>query len=127
MEPPGHSTLPGSLYSAPQDSFRSTGPRSGVRRTTPLLYTRDGADLVIVASKGGYGRHPAWYHNLRAHPDTTVQVKAEILPVRARIADPAERRRLWPRVVRTYSQFEHYQQRTPREIPLVILEPRRSA
>jgi F420H(2)-dependent quinone reductase len=106
--------------------LQHVGAKSGTRRTTPLLYTRDGDNLVLVASKGGYSKHPAWYHNLRAHPDTTVQVKAETLPVHARVASSEERRRLWPQVVETYSPYEQYQQRTDRKIPLVILEPRRT-
>jgi deazaflavin-dependent oxidoreductase (nitroreductase family) len=85
---------------------------------------RSGADLVLVASKGGYPKHPAWFHNLLAHPETTVQVGRERRAVRARVADPAERARLWPEVVRFYSGFATYQERTEREIPLVILEPR---
>ncbi len=106
--------------------LQHVGAKSGTRRTTPLLYTRDGDNLVLVASKGGYSKHPAWYHNLGAHPDTTVQVKAERVPVHARVASPEERRRLWPLIVETYSIYERYQRRTDREIPLVILEPRRT-
>jgi deazaflavin-dependent oxidoreductase (nitroreductase family) len=100
------------------------GAKSGVRRTNALLYVRDGENLVIVASKGGHPRHPAWFHNLRAHPDTTVQVGSRRVPVRARLAGPAERARLWPRVVAAYAGYEDYQRRAPREIPLVVLEPR---
>ena len=100
------------------------GARSGKRRTSPLVYVRDGEDLVIVASKGGHPRHPAWFHNLRAHPDTTVQVGSERRAVRARTAEPDERARLWPRAVETWGGYEGYQRRTDREIPLVILEPR---
>lgn len=100
------------------------GARSGRRRTTPLLYVDDPPNLVIVASKGGHPRHPAWYHNLRANPDTTVQVGAERRAVRARVATPAERERLWPKAVAAYSGYRDYQERTGREIPLVILEPR---
>ena len=99
-----------------------TGP--GVQRTTPLVYLATGSDLVLVASKSGHPNNPAWYHNLLAHPETTVQVGRERRPVRARVADPAERTRLWPEVVRLLSIFDTYQQRTEREIPLVILEPR---
>jgi deazaflavin-dependent oxidoreductase (nitroreductase family) len=99
------------------------GAKSGIKRTTPLLYIEDDPNLVIVASKGGYPKHPAWYHNLRAHPDTTVQVGSERRAVRARIAQPEERARLWPRVVETYRSYAEYQERTDREIPLVILEP----
>ncbi len=100
------------------------GAKSGKRRTTPLAYIRDGDDLVIVASKGGYAKHPAWFHNLRAHPDTTVQVGSERREVRARVAPEDERDRLWPKVVDTYSGFADYQRSTDRKIPLVILERR---
>jgi deazaflavin-dependent oxidoreductase (nitroreductase family) len=100
------------------------GARSGVRRTSPLVYVRDGADVVIVASKGGHPKHPAWFHNLLAHPDIEVQIGSERRPVRARVAESEERERLWPMAVQTYSGYTGYQQRTEREIPLVILEPR---
>lgn len=99
------------------------GARSGLERTTPLVYIEDGANLVIVASKGGHPRHPAWFHNLRANPDTTVQVGSRRRAVRARVASPDERARLWPRVVDAYPGYGGYQRRTDREIPLVILEP----
>jgi deazaflavin-dependent oxidoreductase (nitroreductase family) len=100
------------------------GAKSGVERTSPLLYIEDGPNLVIVASKGGYPSHPAWFHNLRANPEATVQVGSERRPVRARVATPAERARLWPRAVDAYGGYAEYQSRTGREIPLVILEPR---
>jgi deazaflavin-dependent oxidoreductase (nitroreductase family) len=100
------------------------GARSGVKRTSPLLYVEDGRDLVIVASKGGFPRHPAWYHNLIANPDTTVQVGSELRPVHARVARPEERDRLWALAVAGYSGYEEYKARTDREIPLVVLQPR---
>ncbi len=100
-----------------------TGAKSGIRRTSPLAYVDDGRDVVIVASKGGFPKHPAWYHNLRAHPDTTVQVGRDRRSVRARVATAAERERLWPMAVATYSGYRGYQERTDREIPLVVLEP----
>ncbi len=100
------------------------GAKSGTRRTTPLVYISDGRDVVVVASKGGHPRHPAWFHNLRANPDTAIQIGSEVRDVRARVASPEERERLWPRAVETYSGYRGYQQRTGREIPLVILEPR---
>ena len=102
------------------------GAKSGKRRTTPLTYLREGEKLVIVASKGGHPKNPAWFHNLRANPDTTVQVGSRRRPVRARVATRAERTRLWPRVVDLYGGYRDYQERTEREIPLVILEPRTS-
>ena len=100
------------------------GARSGRRRTTPLVYVPDGDDVVLIASKGGHPRHPAWFHNLRANPDATVQIGAERRPVHARVATAQERRRLWPKVVEAYRGYEGYQSRTDREIPLVIVEPR---
>jgi deazaflavin-dependent oxidoreductase (nitroreductase family) len=100
------------------------GAKSGAKRTTPLTYLRDGDAFVLVASKGGHPSNPAWFHNLRAHPDVTVQVGSKRLPVRARVAIPAERTRLWPKVVDLYGGYAGYQARTGREIPLVILEPR---
>jgi deazaflavin-dependent oxidoreductase (nitroreductase family) len=100
------------------------GAKSGIKRTSPLLYVADGEDLVIVASKGGYPKHPAWFHNLRAHPDTTVQVGREHRAVHARVATPAERERLWPLAVESYSGYADYQRKAEREIPMVILEPR---
>jgi len=102
------------------------GAKSGATRTSPLLYFPDGENLVIVASKGGFPKHPAWYHNLLANPDTLVQVGTERRPVHARVADPEERMRLWPTAVRMYSGYADYQARSKgREIPLVVLEPRR--
>ena len=100
------------------------GARSGAKYTSPLVYVRDGTDYVIVASKGGYPKHPGWYHNLVAHPDTTIQVGSQHLDVRARVASPAERARLWPMAVKTYRGYTGYQERAGREIPLVVLSPR---
>jgi deazaflavin-dependent oxidoreductase (nitroreductase family) len=101
------------------------GAKSGIERTSPLLYFRDGEDLVIVASKGGFPKHPAWYHNLKANPDTTVQVASHHLAVRARVASLEERERLWPLAVKAYHGYEDYAARSKgREIPLVVLEPR---
>jgi deazaflavin-dependent oxidoreductase (nitroreductase family) len=100
------------------------GAKSGIERTTPLVYVEDGDDLVLVASKGGYPRNPAWFHNLRAHPEATVQVGSRRRAVRARVAGTSERDRLWPKAVAVYGGYEDYQERTDREIPLVILEPR---
>ena len=100
------------------------GARSGRKRTTPLVYLDDGDDLVIVASKGGAPRNPAWFHNLRANPDTSVRVGTRRRRVRAHVADARERARLWPMVVDRYSGYADYQERTEREIPVVVLERR---
>jgi F420H(2)-dependent quinone reductase len=100
------------------------GARSGEPRTSPLVYVADGDDVVLVASKGGHPRNPAWYHNLRANPDVTVQIGRERRAVRAREATPGERPRLWAEAVRTYGPYRDYQERTDRQIPLMVLEPR---
>jgi deazaflavin-dependent oxidoreductase (nitroreductase family) len=100
------------------------GAKSGAKRTSPLLYVEDGPDIVIVASKGGFPKHPAWFHNLMASPDTTVQVGSERRAVHARVATAEERDRLWAKAVEAYGGYEDYRARTDREIPLVVLEPR---
>jgi deazaflavin-dependent oxidoreductase (nitroreductase family) len=101
------------------------GAKSGAKRTSPLLYIEDGEDVVIVASKGGFPKHPAWFHNLKANPDTTVQIGSEHREVHARVATPEERERLWPLCVKAYHGYADYQVRSKgREIPLVILARR---
>ena len=81
------------------------GAKTGIKRTTPLVYVEDHPDVVLVASKGGHPNHPAWYHNLRANPATTAQLGTEHRAVRARVATPEERRRLWPKALATYSGY----------------------
>lgn len=101
------------------------GRKSGKRFTTPLLYLEDGPRLVVVASQGGLPKHPQWFHNLVANPDTVVAVRGERRrEVRARVAGPEERAALWPRLVELYADFESYQAWTEREIPVVVLDPR---
>jgi deazaflavin-dependent oxidoreductase (nitroreductase family) len=102
----------------------NVGAKSGKQRTNALGYLADGDDFVVVASKGGWPKNPAWYHNLRANPETTIQVGSRKIPVTARVAGPEERARLWPQVVDLYSGYAGYQEKTDREIPLVILTPR---
>jgi len=99
------------------------GAKSGKQRTSPLLYVEDGEDVVLVASKGGYEHSPAWFYNLKANPDTTVQIGSEVRPVRARVATEEERDRLWPMALKVYPSYAEYQERTDRRIPLVILSP----
>jgi deazaflavin-dependent oxidoreductase (nitroreductase family) len=101
------------------------GAKSDTKRTSPLLYVRDGEDLVVVASKGGFPKNPAWFHNLVSNPDTTVRVGPDVLPVRARVAGADERDRLWAMAVAAYHGYEDYAVRSKgREIPLVVLQPR---
>jgi deazaflavin-dependent oxidoreductase (nitroreductase family) len=100
------------------------GAKSGKKRTSPLGYFEDGDDVVIIASKGGDHRNPAWFHNLIANPDTTIQLGTEKRAVHARPAEADERARLWPKAVKTYRGYGGYQERTDRVIPLVVLERR---
>jgi deazaflavin-dependent oxidoreductase (nitroreductase family) len=100
------------------------GAKSGIERTAPLVYIADGDDFVLVASKGGHPKNPAWYYNLKAHPDVTVQIGSKVLPVHAREATGEERDRLWSMAVETYSGYAGYKERTDRKIPLIVLEPR---
>jgi deazaflavin-dependent oxidoreductase (nitroreductase family) len=98
------------------------GAKTGAERTNPLAYTRDGDRFVIVASKGGAPTNPAWYHNLRTHPDVTVEVGPERFPARATIARDAERRRLYDQHAAKMPAFAEYERRTARKIPVVVLE-----
>jgi deazaflavin-dependent oxidoreductase (nitroreductase family) len=100
------------------------GAKSGKRRTSPLVFARDGQNIILIASKGGYPKSPAWFHNLVANPDVTIQIGSKRFDVHARVAKPEERERLWRLAVEVYGGYEDYQRRTEREIPLVVLEPR---
>ncbi len=105
--------------------LRTTGRRSGQQRTVALLYHRDGDRLVVVGSKGGSDTPPGWLLNLQAFPDVEVQVGTHRLSARARVATPAEQRRLWPAMTALWPDYERYQAQTRRRIPLVVLEPAR--
>ena len=109
---------------APVCLLTTTGRTSGEPRTMPLLYLRDGDDVVVVASKGGFSEHPQWYRNLLVHPEVTVEIGRERLPMTARVADDAEKAALWPRLVAMYQSYDQYQQRTDRDIPVVNSSPR---
>ena len=98
------------------------GRKSGQPRTTPLTIVVDGARTAIVASNGGAPNHPAWYMNLLANPEVTVQRGADKMAMRARTADASERDALWARAVATYQGYEGYKAKTSREIPIVLLE-----
>ncbi len=114
----------GSFDGNPALLLHHVGRRSGEARVTPLIYLRDGDDLVVVGSMGGTPKDPAWVHNLRAAPDTEAEIGRERRAVRARVANAQERARLWPLLVAAYPAFDNYQARTEREIPVVILSPR---
>jgi deazaflavin-dependent oxidoreductase (nitroreductase family) len=100
----------------------TTGRRSGEPRTAPLIYGRNGDDYLLVASKGGSDVPPAWYVNLREHPEVEVQVLGDRFRARARTATAEERPRLWREMVSHWPDYDKYQTKTSREIPVVVLE-----
>ena len=100
----------------------TTGRTSGERRTTPLIYAQDGASYVIVASKGGAPEDPGWYRNLAKTPEVELQVKDEVFKARARTAHGEERERLWKKANTVWKHYDEYAKKTPREIPVVVLE-----
>lgn len=108
---------------APVMLLTTIGRRTGRRHTLPLLYLRDGERVVTVASKGGMDHHPLWYRNLSANPAVDVQIGNAVQPMRAHTASAAEKAVLWPRLVAMYPDYAQYQQRTARDIPVVILSP----
>ncbi len=102
-----------------------TGAQSGAKRTSPLMYHEEGDAVAVVASKAGQPTNPAWFHNLKANPDTTIQIGSAVREVRARVATDEERDRLWPKFVAFYPGYDFFQSNAKsRKIPIVILEPR---
>jgi deazaflavin-dependent oxidoreductase (nitroreductase family) len=100
------------------------GRRTGQSRATPLIYQPYGDDLLVVASKGGAEEHPDWYLNLDADPDSEVQVKGDRFRTRARTATAEERPDMWRTMTAVWPQYDEYQTKTKREIPVVVLERR---
>jgi deazaflavin-dependent oxidoreductase (nitroreductase family) len=98
------------------------GRKTGEPRTTPLIYENSGDDYVIVASKGGAPDDPGWYRNLEKDPNVELQVKDEVFPAHARVAEGDERERLWKLAAQQWPDYDSYQQKTDREIPVVVLE-----
>lgn len=108
---------------APVMLLTTCGRKSGLPRTSPLLYLRDGERIVTVASKGGSPSHPAWYLNLKAHPEVQVQIGDEKRTMRAETATREQKAKYWPRLIAVYPPYQAYQARTDRDIPVVILRP----
>jgi len=104
--------------------LQTTGRKSGQTRKFPLIYGRDGADYVVVASKGGAPDHPGWYKNLLAHPDAKVQVRGDLIAVTARTGTAEDRQRVWPVMTAQWPPYDEYQRKTARSIPVVLLRPR---
>ena len=100
----------------------TTGRRTGRERDAPLIFGEDDGRHVIVASKGGAPRHPGWFLNLRANPEVGVQVRADRFRARARVAEGEERARLWELMLAEWPHYAEYQERTERQIPVVVLE-----
>jgi proline iminopeptidase len=100
----------------------TTGRVSGNETTTPLIFGMDGDNPVIVASKGGAPQHPGWYRNLKKNPEVGVQIKGETFRARARDAEGEERERLWRMMNGVWRHYDSYQEKTEREIPVVVLE-----
>ena len=101
----------------------TTGRRTGQRRLLPLIYGERGRDYVIVGSKGGFAKHPAWYLNLVDDPEVSIQVGPKRMAARARTARGGERAELWEQMRTLYPPYDDYQKRTEREIPVIVLEP----
>jgi len=111
-------------FGMPTVMLETVGRKSGKRRTTVLTSPlQESSRVVLVASYGGDDRHPSWYLNLRDNPDVVLTANGETRPMRARTAAGEERAELWPKVVNTYKGYGEYQERTDRQIPIVILEP----
>ena len=104
--------------------LQTTGRKSRQTRKFPLIYGRDGADYVVVASKGGAPDHPGWYKNLLAHPDAKVQVRGELIAVTARTGAAEDKQRVWPVMTAQWPPYDEYQRKTARDIPVVLLRPR---
>lgn len=101
----------------------TTGRKSGLQRTSALVFMPDGDRVVLVAAQGGLPKHPLWLLNLRANPEVRVQIRANVHVMLARVADDAERAQLWPRLVATNPRWAKFQSWTDRVIPVVICEP----
>ncbi len=108
---------------APTLLLTTTGRKSGEARTAPLIFGRDGDDYLIVGSVGGSPKHPAWYLNLQADPHASIQVRTDVFEVEAHTASAAEKPRLWRIMNEVWPNYDVYQSRTDRDIPVVVLSP----
>ncbi|MBK7975475.1 MAG: nitroreductase family deazaflavin-dependent oxidoreductase [Deltaproteobacteria bacterium] len=113
----------GQVMNAPILLLTTTGRKTGVARTTPLIFLRDGSELAVVASNGGADRTPAWWLNLQQQGVGEVQIGPRRTSVTARQASAAEQARLWPLLNGIYPEYESYQKKTTRPIPVVLLTP----
>jgi deazaflavin-dependent oxidoreductase (nitroreductase family) len=116
----------GPMEGRPLLLLTTTGAKSGQLRTTPMMYIPDGDRLLVIASNAGAPVHPDWYRNLVAYPEVTVEVGNEIFEAIAIVTEGPERQRLWTRVVELYPFFADHQAKVTRQIPVIVLERRRS-
>lgn len=112
----------GMFEGAPVVLVTHKGAKSGKERVSPLVYSKDGDDYVLIASFAGAPKNPAWYYNLKAHPEVTIEVGEEEFKVRVREAEGAERERLFQQQAEAMPQFKEYQEKTDRVIPVLVLE-----
>ena len=113
------------LGGRPMLLLRHVGAKTGTKRTSALLYVKDGENYAVIASKGGDPKNPAWFHNLKANPNVDIQVGRETIPVTARVTDGEERTRIWQKANDVNKGgYDAYQKKTDRKIPVVVLEPR---
>ena len=116
----GHDWQPG----VPALILTTTGRRSGEERPIPLIYGMNGENPMVVASKGGADHPPAWYLNMRDQPDVQVQIRGDSFTASARDATPEEKPELWKQMAQIWPDYDNYQRKTDREIPVVVLERR---
>jgi deazaflavin-dependent oxidoreductase (nitroreductase family) len=116
-----HGKVSGQLANMPVLLLTMTGARSGRTMTKPLVYTTDGDRLVVIASFAGAPKHPAWYHNLVANPEATVEVGSERFRVKATVTSGEERQRLFDRQAAQIPIFVEYQKKTSRQLPVLVL------
>ena len=114
----------GRLGKAPILLLTTTGRKSGVARTVPLIYVPDGERFVLVASNAGQDHHPAWLYNIQSNPEVRVEVGNRRMYAKARVATPDERAAFWPRAVELFRGYATYEKRTSRHISLVVVEPK---
>jgi deazaflavin-dependent oxidoreductase (nitroreductase family) len=118
---------PKDLFGMAAVELHTIGRKSGLRRSSMLASPiHDESRVVLVASKGGNEHDPLWYGNLCANPDVEVTINGATRPMRARTASPEEKAELWPQIVAAYKNYARYQERSGRDIPVVICEPRRT-
>jgi deazaflavin-dependent oxidoreductase (nitroreductase family) len=107
---------------APMILLTHTGAKSGKSYTTPLVYSRDGDRIIVIASKAGAPNNPSWYHNLVAHPTVTLEIGTERFQAKARVATGDERERLFNQQAAQMAVFNEYRQKTTRQIPVIVFE-----